>query len=330
MTRAFDVHRWQRDPRNPILPPSAVGSSGFDVGCCMNPFVLRRDDEYWLYYAGADRSGVRRICLAIAKVDDLTHWRRLGPLFDVGPAGAFDQHWCVLPCLRQFGTTWHLYYTGFSGQHEQGLQGFRGIGVAFSEDLINWRKHPNNPVLAGDGFDQWPGNLGLAGAGNIIDAPDDHGEPHVRMYYTLSTGRPGGDTFTENAKQSVCAHSRDGITWADKRVMLTPRRECDYENVGVIGLTVWKTPQRYRAIYSAIGTRFGMYSLCEAVSNDGLQWDRGRPGENLSLAPTGAAWESEMVEYPCVIQESGRLRLFYCGNGFGATGIGTAVAEMLP
>ena len=56
----------------------------------MNPFVLRRGDEYWLYYAGrADSSGARRICLAIAPVNDLTNWRRLGPLFDLGGPGSF-------------------------------------------------------------------------------------------------------------------------------------------------------------------------------------------------------------------------------------------------
>jgi len=32
-----------------------------------------------------------------------------------------------------------------------------------------------------------------------------------------------------------------------------------------------------------------------------------------------------MVEYPCVISEGDHLRLFYCGNGYGSTGIGTAL-----
>ena len=56
--RSFQVHAWKRDPRNPVLPPS---TQGFDVGCCMNPFVVRKGDEYWLFYAGADAKGRRRI-----------------------------------------------------------------------------------------------------------------------------------------------------------------------------------------------------------------------------------------------------------------------------
>src|SRR5687768_2634636 len=135
--RAFDVHRWERDPRNPIFPPR----ESFDIVACMNPFVLRRGEEYWLYYAGGDREGHRRICLAIARVKDVTSWRRLGPIFDLGP-GAFDKDWCVLPCLHRFGDMWHLYYTGYNGRSADGLQAFRGIGLATSDDLLNWHKHP--------------------------------------------------------------------------------------------------------------------------------------------------------------------------------------------
>ena len=51
----------------------------------------------------------------------------------------------------------------------------------------------------------------------------------------------------------------------------------------------------------------------------------GKPTE----APSGTGWESKMVEYPNIIMENGKLRLFYCGNGYGITGIGTALAEPL-
>jgi len=142
----FQVHHWQRDARNPILPP---GGGDFDVACCMNPFVLRRGDEYWMFYAGGDANDVRRICLAIAPVDDVTAWRRLGPLFDVGAPGAFDESWCVLPCVHFIGGRWHLYYTG-RGEFGGGLQRFRGIGLAVSDDLRHWTKYSDEPILRGE------------------------------------------------------------------------------------------------------------------------------------------------------------------------------------
>lgn len=322
----FQIHDWKRDERNPVLPPS---DKGFDVGCCMNPFVLRRGDDYWLYYAGADDKGRRRICLATAPVDNLGDWKRHGPLFDHGGKGAFDETWCVLPCVHRVGDRWHMYYSGRSAEKGTGLQGFNGIGLAVSDDLRNWKKLRDEPVLKGDGFDEWPDNRGVAGGGRILEVPGKDGKPRYRMYYTLATGRPSKMLAEDQAKQSVIAHSDDGIVWSDRRLLLRPRPDVPYENAGVIALNVWKTRTRYRAIYAAIGSKFGAYSICEAVSGDGLAWERGEPGENLALTPTGSGWESKMVEYPNVIAEGGKLRLFYCGNGYGATGIGTAVAEAL-
>jgi hypothetical protein len=80
-------------------------------------------------------------------------------------------------------------------------------------------------------------------------------------------------------------------------------------------------------LYCGIGSPF--YSISEAVSADGYEWQRGPDGSNISLLPTGEnAWENRMVEYPMVLVEGDRVRLFYCGNGCGATGVGTAVARL--
>jgi len=322
----FQVHNWKRDPRNPILPPS---DKGFDMRRCMNPFVLRRGDEYWLFYAGADAGDRHRICLATTAVGDLAIWKRHGPLFEVGGRGAFDETWCVLPCVQRVGNRWHLYYTGRSAEKNTGLQAFNGIGLAVSDDLRTWKKYSDEPILKGDGFADWPDNRGIAGGGRILELPQAGGKVRYRMYYTLATGRPSAKLPEDQAKQSVVAHSDDGIRWTDKQVLLKPRPDVDYENAGVIALNVWKTRTRYRAVYAAIGSKYGAYSICEAVSADGLAWQRGEPGENLALPPTGMGWESKMTEYPNVIEEGGKLRLFYCGNGYGTTGIGTALAEPL-
>ena len=319
----FRVHAWERDARNPVLPP---GGGTFDAGCCMNPNVQRVGDEYYMYYSGADKSGGRRICLAIAPVTDVTKWRRLGPLFERGGKDAFDETWCVLPCVHRIGGKWHLYFTGRSARGG-GLQAFWGMGLATSDDMLHWTKHSDQPVLTGDGFPEWPDNKGIAGGGRILEIPQPDGRVLYRMHYTLPTGRTSKKLLVDQAKQSVIAHSYDGLTWFDKRVVLRPRLDADYENAATIALNVWKTRTRWRAIYAGIGTRFGAYSICEAASDDGLNWVRGQPGENLALPPSGTGWESKMTEYPNVIEENGRLRLFYCGNGYGVTGIGTALAD---
>lgn len=295
----------------------------------MNPFVLRRDDAYWLFYAGGDEGGNRRICLATAPVSDVANWTRHGVVLERGMPGNFDEYWCVLPCVHRIGNRWHMYYTGRNARKDLGLQAFSGIGLAVSDDLRTWERHSDEPVLRGDGFPEWEGNCGIAGGARILEIPQPDGRTLYRMYYTLATGTPSKDLLVDQEKHAVIAHSYDGITWSDRRVILSPRRDADYENAAVIALNVWPVASGYRAIYAGIGTRFGAYSICEAASRDGLNWERGKPDENLAIAPSGDGWESGMVEYPNVIEENGRLRLFYCGNGYGATGIGTAIAEKL-
>lgn len=322
----FQIHQWQRDPRNPVLPP---GPADFDVSACMNPWVIRQGDDYFLFYAGGDSLGEKRICLATAPVDNLNDWNRHGPLFERGGPDDFDASWCVLPCVHRFGDKWHLYYTGRNPKLGSGLQCFTGIGLATSPDLHHWTKYSNEPVLRGDGFPEWPDNQGIAGGGSLIEIPQPDGRILYRLYYTLATGSANPDILVDQAKASVIAHSYDGIEWFDKRVVLRSRPDAGYENAATIALNIWPAQKGWRAIYAGIGTQFGYYSICEAASEDGLTWHRGEPGENLSLIPQGSGWESKMVEYPHVIEENGRLRLFYCGNGYGSTGIGTALAEKL-
>lgn len=318
------THQWQRDARNPIFPPS---DNWFDCSACMNPFVLRVSDDYYLFYAGGDKDHGRRICLAIASVDDITQWKRLGPILELGKAGNFDEFWNVLPCVHFINGRWHLYYTGRK-RGNNGLQDFCGMGLAQSDDLIHWKRYSDESVLSGDGFAQWPDNKAIAGGGRIIEI-EANSEKLYRMHYTLPCGTPNPDRRIDQEKHSAIVHSRDGINWFDKRIILSPRAASTYEDCATIALNVWKTPKQWRVVYAAIGTRFAAYSICEAVSEDGLNWHRGEPEENLVLPPQGDGWESQMTAYPNVVEEDGKLRLFYCGNGYGATGIGTAVARMV-
>lgn len=312
--------RWERDLRNPILPPGEPGS--FDSTRCMNPWVLREGDEYHLYYSGGDDEGRQRICLATAKIDDLGNWTRHGPLFDLGESGDFDARWCVLPHVIRFGPEqWHLYFTGNSGRGK-GLSAFPGIGLATSKDGKIWKKFPENPVLERSGVDGDPDAIGMAG-GSLIQVGDEW-----RFYYT---GCPtiGAELFLNQNKTICLAVSADGIRWEKKGAVMLRDPDRDYENVGVAGPVVRPMPdgKGYRMWYSAIGTRWGYYSICYAESDDGIIWHRGdKVDDNLQLTPFGDGWEKQMVEYPSVIPEGGRLRLFYCGNGYGKTGIGTALS----
>ena len=321
----FSRFNWQRDPANPVLPPDA--NLPHESTRCMNPFVVRVGDEYRLYYSGADTAGVQRICLATASLKTPGRFKRHGVLLDVGGKGAFDARWCVLPCVHRFGDQWHMYYSGHEGT-DLGLQSFPGIGLALSNDGLNFSKHGPGPVITGDQTAEFPDNRGIAGGGTILEDVLPDGKIRYRMYYTLAVGSKNPDVRIDQEKHCAVCHSTDGIHWTDHRLVMRPRPEVANEDIAVAAPFVWRDGEIYRMLYCGIGTRWGYYSISEALRGDGYQWHRGSGDENLSLAPDPSSeWESQMVEYPAVISEAGGLRLYYCGNGYGATGIGTAVAS---
>lgn len=292
----------------------------------MNPFVVRVGDEYWLYYSGGDAHGHQRICLASCPCDDLGSFTRHGPVLSLGEPGQFDAHWCVLPAVYRFEDAWYLYYSGREDS-DLGLQSFPGIGLAISEDGIHFERYPENPIITGNRTPDFPTNRGVAGGGSIVPVTDQHGVTTYRMTYTLAVGTTNNDPRIDQEKHCALCRSADGIDWYDHRVVLSPRRDVPNEDIGVAAPFVWQDGPIYRMLYCGIGTRWGYYSISEAMSIDGIHWIRSADG-GLALTPDADnPWEKQMVEYPCVVREGSGYRMFYCGNGYGATGIGTAKAE---
>ena len=80
--------------------------------------------------------------------------------------------------------------------------------------------------------------------------------------------------------------------------------------------------ERYRMWFAARGER---YRLAYAESDDGVTWRRA--DADAGLEPSDSGWDSEMVEYPAVLDHDGARYLLYNGNDYGRTGVGYAVAN---
>jgi len=308
---------WVRDPHNPIMPPNP--DSAYDSTACMNPCVVRVGDELRLYYAGGDREGQRRICLATAPVGEPTRFTQHGVVVDIGAPGSFNGRWCVLPNVIQVNGKWHLYFSGHEGTNH-GLQSFPGIGLAISDDGYHFEQYTDEPVVTGDQVAAYPLNRGIAG-GSVIRVGAEY-----RMYYTLAVGTPNPDVRIDQRKYCAVCHSADGLRWTDHRIVMSPRPEVPSEDIAVATPLVRQEDDGFHMLYSGIGSRWGSYSIAEATSRDGYDWQRSAGGVGVVLAPgEPESWESGMVEYPSLLPEGNGFRLYYCGNGYGATGIGTAI-----
>jgi len=320
---------WIRSDENPVIRPEEGGP--FGEGVCMNPQVVPFGGTNYIFYASIKPDGGRTIFLCTAPSDRPLETTPRGPILENGPEGSFDHAWCVLPCVVSAGGgLWYLYYTGNRGFGE-GLSRFAGIGLAVSRDLIHWRKYGDGPVFRPADF----GSIGMAS----VSAVREPGGGGFRLYFTTFP-TCGSNVFLDQQKRLCYAVSGDGLSWTYKGIIMERDPGREYENIAVTGGCVLYEDGLWRMWYNAIGTRWGFYSICYAESEDGCSWYRGSvPFDNMHIGPAGLrrldcscedpSWECQMTEYPSVIRENGHLRMFYSGNSYGRTGIGTAVSAAL-
>lgn len=324
---------WVRRER-PVFAPDGV----FGQSVTMNPCALVEGDTIYLFYAADDESGRRRIRLATAPVAEPENFTCRGTVISNSEtAGAFDYAWCVLPHVVKLPDgTFFMLYSGNCG-FGAGLAAFPGLGAAWSKDLLHWEKYEHNPVLTP--ADE-PGHplVGIAGGGLFCEDTGDGGYT-LHLFYT---GCPtnGDNVFLDQQKFCCYATSADGIHWQRHGAVHKRSTALEHENIASTGGPALRDADGlWRHWYSAIGTRWGVYSVAYAESEDGIHWNRGeRCGENLAIGPEVRdignlafpphknRWQDQSVSYPSVIRLGDELRLYYCGNDYGGGGIGTAVA----
>jgi hypothetical protein len=69
------------------------------------------------------------------------------------------------------------------------------------------------------------------------------------------------------------------------------------------------------------------YKIGYAVSNDGLSWRKQDP--DVGIHRSEAGWDSDMIENCSIYERRGQQVMLYNGNGFGKTGFGYAVRDIV-
>jgi hypothetical protein len=229
------------------------------------------------------------------------------PVLDLGVLGAFDDSGVVTSCLVTDGDRRLLYYTGWS----------RGVtvpfylvaGVAVSEAREPFRRLSDGPLLDRNAIDPF-----------LTASPFVMRDGTVwRMWYVSGSRWATTDTGPRHEYHIRYAESGDGLNWRRSGKVCI-----DYapgSNEYAFGRPfVLRGRDQFQMWYSVRGNQ---YVIGYADSPDGLTWQR---HDHVSgLSPSTDGWDSEMVEYPWVIEDRGTRFLLYNGNGYGRTGVGLAV-----
>ena len=110
-----------------VKPPRTVWDS----------WLFRNGEDYHLFYLQGPRDD-RHIGRAVSK--DLLHWKRLPWIDSVDKGNGWDRKITHTGWTVKIGERYACLY-GSSGTGQQ-LN-----GAMFSDDLLHWKKHPDNPVL---------------------------------------------------------------------------------------------------------------------------------------------------------------------------------------
>lgn len=116
-------------------------------------WTIRHGDVYHVFYLQAPRTPhdpeLRHASASVghAVSDDLTHWEVLPDALLPGPAGAWDDRAIWTGSVVEKAGSYYMFYTSTS-RAEQGK--VQRIGLATSQDLIHWQRHPANPIIEAD------------------------------------------------------------------------------------------------------------------------------------------------------------------------------------
>jgi len=129
-----DGFTWNNPVQNPVLSPGTSGS--WDATAVIAGAVIKDDSLYKMYYVGwSDQNGSWNIGLATST--DGINWTKYPyPVM----LGTSDWEAKIVPAsVIKVNGTYYLYYYG-DGQN-------RKIGLALSNDGINWTRYSQNPIL---------------------------------------------------------------------------------------------------------------------------------------------------------------------------------------
>lgn len=137
---SVDARHWSKHV-GPVL--SSGSSRSWDETAVGDPYVIRSQGSYYMYYLGQTRFGVQR--LGVARSADGIHFQKShsNPILETGPPGSFDERGLGEPAVFRVGGRYFMLYTGRDRDEK------RRIGWAESVNGVDWEKSEIAPMLEG-------------------------------------------------------------------------------------------------------------------------------------------------------------------------------------
>jgi hypothetical protein len=278
-----------------------------------NPLPIWLDgDVYRVFYSGRDaqkRSSVGYVDFNV--VTRKVEYVHAAPVFAYGSDGSYYSHGISIGGCYAVDKTTYMLFMGWQTRADGTWRGDIGRLIV-SADLGTLTLADETPLIGINPTDP----VSLSYPWVIGDV--EHG---YRMWYGSTHTWDGGNG--EMIHPIHQATSVDGEHW-DYQGLAVPfargvaqafsRPVVLANNTG--GYDMWFS---YR---SGTGQK---YRIGYASSDDGVAWRLQL--DEVGIDVSDAGWDSDMIEYPYVLDHKGVRYMLYNGNGYGASGFGLAVCD---
>lgn len=185
-----DGLNWSKYEANPVIDIDVNGWDNQYIAA--NGAAIVINDKVYYYYQGQGEDGHAQIGLAISEDGYTFEKYSNAPVLSIGDEGTWDERGVADPYVIEFEGKYYLYYLGMNNEYVQKL------GVAISEDGINWVKNIKNPIMDVGSIEDFDTN-GLGEPSIFYEAP---------YFYMIYTGRDKNEI-----RDIGIAISTDGINF---------------------------------------------------------------------------------------------------------------------
>lgn len=173
-----------------------------------------------------------KVSIGHAVSEDLKKWKKLPTALKPGRKGNWDDIALWTGSVIKRGKKYYMFYTGRNSK--KNVMWIQKIGLAISNDLINWKKFEGNPILEADKryYEMSNGRNKLGKVGAWRDPFVFKGPKSGRYYMTISARKKG-----KRREYNGCialAESSDLINWKILPPILAPGRYDEMETSQVV------------------------------------------------------------------------------------------------